>query len=159
MNKTHISEKSFLWRHHIWNSIGTELLTLRLSASLVFFLSLDEDLFFFFFFEPWSLDFAFPINSPLVEGLGALSDFRLLSLLITFSPTFSTSLIGFSWSVIPNFAFLSDFFPDFLLLSFFSGFSTVLTNDKKTNYFKINSYLFQIIPQSKSYSFKRHIQI
>lgn len=70
------------------------ILTVEAGSNLGFFLSLDDDLFFFFFLEEWSLDF---VLSGFIDGL--LAKLGDSCLLVTFSwllPTLRTSLIGFS---------------------------------------------------------------
>ena len=76
------------WRHYFG------LLTLDPGSNLGFFLSLDADLFFFFFFEEWSLDFVLStFTAGLLVELGASDLAETFSWLL---PTLSTSLIGFS---------------------------------------------------------------
>ena len=73
------------------------ILTLEPGSNLGFFLSLDADLFFFFFFDEWSLDF---VLSGFNEALLLVDEVWWRSgLAVTFSwllPTLRTSLIGFS---------------------------------------------------------------
>ena len=81
------------------------ILTLEAWSILGFFLSLEDDLFFFFFLEECSLDFIFSGFSEVL--LAKLGDSCLAATFSWLVPTLRTSLIGFS--PLSAFSNLSDF--------------------------------------------------